>query len=391
MKGAAEAAVAWLLDDGARLPFLEDVFAGVCTALRAAGLPLDRATLHLRALHPQFRAVRLRWHQGEARAELLRVGDATLQSAAFRNSPVRALFEGAEGLRQRLDVPLPAAAFAIYGELQAEGYTDYVALPLVFTNNQRIASSWATRRPGGWRTDDLMELDALRQVLAMAAEIRIVRRLGRNIAETYLGRRAGARVLDGQIVRGDLVTIDAVIACLDLRDFTRFSEATGADAVVARLNVFYDAFGAAMEAEDGEILKFMGDGLLAIFPLDEGGTAAARAVTAALAGEAALARANADLDAGGADPIRFGLALHRGRVGYGNIGTEARLDFTVLGPAVNVASRLEELTKRLGETIIVSAAVAGSSDRPFRPLGPHAVRGVSGDMELFAPERPVPS
>jgi adenylate cyclase len=383
---AADAAIEWLLDEGLRVRFLEDVFTEVCERLRGAGLPLDRATLHIRALHPQFRAVRIRWAMGGGRAELRRVGDDILASAQFLKSPVKALFEGAEGLRQRLDVPLPADAYAIYGELKERGFTDYVAWPLNFSSGQRIASTWSTRRSHGWRTDELMELDRLRPLLAMAAEVRIVRRTGRNIAETYLGRRAGARVLDGQIHRGDIETVDAVIAYLDMRDFTSFSERTASADVIRRLNGYFDVFGAAIEGEGGEILKFLGDGVLAIFPVDGDSEAAAcRAVDAGRRGFQGLAALNAELHAAAEEQIACGLGLHLGSVAYGNIGTADRLDFTVIGPAVNLAARLQLLARDLGEPIVMTEEVAAACRRPVRSLGRHGVRGVPRVLAVYAP------
>jgi adenylate cyclase len=267
---AAASAKDWLLGEGGHLRYLEDVFAGVCARLRAGGLPLDRATLHNRALHPQFRAVRLLWEPGFARAEMARVGSATLTTQAFLQSPVRALFEGAEALRQRLDLEGgPPDTYPIYAELRREGYTDYVALPLVFSTGQRLATSWSTRRPDGWTTAELVALDDVRPLLAMASEIRILRRTGRNIAETYLGRRAGARVLDGSIHRGDIERIDAVVGYLDMRGFTGFVDTNPRDAVIKRLNRFFDIFGEPVDALGGEILKFMGDAMLTVFQVDD--------------------------------------------------------------------------------------------------------------------------
>ena len=384
---AADAARAWLLGGGSRARFLEDVLAGVCRVLREGGLPLHRATLHTRALHPQFRAVRLLWEPGYERAELARVGAEILSAQAYLRSPVRALYEGAEGLRQRLDIATAEPdAFAIYGELRAEGYTDYAALPLVFSNGQRIASSWSTRRPGGWTTDELVAIDAVRPVLAMAAEIRILRRTGRNIAQTYLGRRAGARVLEGNIHRGDIERLDAVVGYLDMRGFTRFVEAHAQDTVIRRLNRFFDVFGEPTEALDGEILKFMGDAMLTVFPVDgDLADAAARAVDAVRAGFRGVTHVNAELARAGEAPIACGLGLHHGEVSYGNIGTATRLDFTVIGAVVNVAARLQQLSRDLGEPFLMSADVALACGQPVRSVGRFALRGSATTREVFAP------
>ncbi len=384
---AAEAARAWLLGEGGQVRFLEDVFAGVCRTLREGGLPLDRATLHTRALHPQFRAVRFLWEPGYERAELARVGAQVLSAQAYLQSPVRALYEGAEALRQRLDIATGEPdAFAIYAELRAEGYTDYAALPLVFSNGQRIASSWSTRRPGGWTTAELVAIDAVRPLLALATEIRILRRTGRNIAETYLGRRAGARILDGNIHRGDIERIDAVVGYLDMRGFTRFVEAQSQDAVIKRLNRFFDVFGEPVEALDGEILKFMGDAMLTVFPVDgDLADAAARAVDAAEAGFRDLVDVNAELARAGEPPIACGLGLHHGEVSYGNIGTATRLDFTVIGATVNVAARLQQLSRDLGEPFVMSADVARACGHAVRSVGRYDLRGVAAPREVFAP------
>jgi adenylate cyclase len=388
---AAAAVRAWLSGEGGRVRFLEDVFAGVCAILCERGLPLDRATLHTRALHPQFRAVRFLWEPGYERAELARVGAPILSTPAYLESPVRALYEGAEGLRQRLDVATDEPdAFAIYAELRAEGYTDYAALPLVFSTGQRIASSWSTRRPGGWTTAELLAIDEIRPLLAMAAEIRILRRTGRNIAETYLGRRAGAKVLDGNIHRGDIERIDAVVGYLDMRGFTRFMEENPQEVVIGRLDRFFDVFGEPVEALDGEILKFMGDAMLTIFPVDgDLCDAAGRAVDAAEAGFRGLAEVNADLARAGEAPIACGLGLHHGEVSYGNIGTATRLDFTVIGAAVNVAARLQQLSREVGEPFVMSDEVARACGRAVRPVGRFALRGVAATRDVFAPAEPL--
>ncbi len=386
---SADAAIDWLLHESPNVRFLEDVLTRVCELMREGGLPLDRTTLHLRALHPQFRAVALRWKVGDETAELVRLSEAVFGTEAFRNSPVRALFEGAEGLRQRLDMELPGDAFGVYHDLKEAGFSDYAALPLVLTGGQRLGSSWTTRRPGGWSTEDLMEIERLRPVLAMAAEIRIARRISRNIAETYLGRRASDLVLDGRISRGDIEIIEAAILCLDMRGYTALTERSTSERVFARLNCFFDVFGAPVEHCDGEILKFLGDGMLATFKTEDGAeAAAARAFDAAQAGLAGLRELNNELVEAGEDPIGCGLGLHLGKVAFGNFGTESRLDFTVIGPAVNLAARLEQLTKSLREPFVLSAEAAAAAGRPTRRLGKHRIRGVAAPVAVFAPAAP---
>ncbi|TVQ29683.1 MAG: adenylate/guanylate cyclase domain-containing protein [Geminicoccaceae bacterium] len=373
----------WLLGEGARLRFLERLLAAFGARLGAAGLPIDRASLHARILHPQFMGARLVWVPGEDQAAIYLAGHDLFTDPVFQRSPVRLVFEGADGLRQRLEWSGDDDEFPILTELRAAGFTDYVAMPLPLSTGQRLAATWATRRPGGFATDELLVLDALAPVLAMAAEVRLVRRLARTLATTYLGERTGEWVLEGRIRRGDLERIEAVVWFLDMRDFTALAERLDPDRLIDRLNRFFEAFGAPIAAHGGEILKFIGDAMLAVFtgPADE----PCRALAAARAGFANLDALNAALLGEGQPAIDCGLALHRGSLSYGNIGTATRLDFTVIGPAVNEAARLQRVGRDLGAPLILSASFAGACGAPTRSLGHHSVAGLERPIEVFAP------
>ncbi len=372
----------WLAGDGARIRFLERLLAELGARFVDEGVPIDRLTLHARILHPQFMAARLLWRPGMAEADVARAGYGLVDDPIFLQSPVFALFEGVEGLRHRLDVAGPADPYPILGELREEGFTDYVGLPLVMSTGQRLALSFATRRPGGFTTDELVTIDAVMPTLAMAAEIRIVRRLARTLGETYLGQRTGSRVLDGNIRRGDVERIDAVVWFLDMRGFTALADSMAQDLLIDRLNRFFEAFGEPVFAVGGEILKFMGDAMLAVFTEAD---ASGAALDAAEQGFANLALLNAALAAEGQPPIDCGLALHRGAVSYGNIGTPGRLDFTVIGPAVNEAARLQALARDLGRSLVLSPSFAAGCGRPVRSLGQHAVHGLDRRLEAFEP------
>jgi adenylate cyclase len=379
-------ALDWLVLESGRERFLERLFATLCTKLLEDGLPIARSTLHLRTLHPQFFGARLVWRPGTEEAEIGFFGHGTVTEKRYLDSPVRALYEGAEAIHQRLDLAAPAPReYPVYAELRAEGMTDYVAMPMTFTDGTRHACTWATARPGGFRAADLAALGDLLPALAMATEIRLSRRIARNLLDAYVGRHAGARILAGEIRRGSGATVRAAIWQCDLRDFTTIVERLPRDEVIACLNAFFDTVGAPVEAQGGEILKFIGDGMLAIFPLEEE-AACHRALRAAVDARRGLA----SLDPEGrwsAGPLRFALALHVGDVMYGNIGTSARLDFTVIGPAVNVAARLQQLAKDLDRDVLISGPFAGmcACDAAFlEPLGRFPLRGVPEPVEVFA-------
>ncbi|MDW8124858.1 MAG: adenylate/guanylate cyclase domain-containing protein [Geminicoccaceae bacterium] len=379
--------LAWLAQHSRRERFLEDLLARMSEHLVLDGIPIARSTLQLRTLHPQFAGARLLWRPGMTRAEVQLFEHEALALPAFRHSPVRALFEGAEAIRQRLDIPAPVPAeFPIYAELRAEGMTDYLAMPMTFTDGTRHAVTWATRRAGGFSGEDIRALAELLPILAMAVEIRLNRRIARTLLDTYVGRHAGERILAGEIRRGSGTTVRAAIWQCDLRGFTGFAEREPRDAVIDLLNRFFEAAATPIEAKGGEILKFMGDGVLAIFPLEED-AACARALEAAIEARRAMRSLNRQRHEAGREALRFGLALHVGDVMYGNIGTATRLDFTVIGPAVNVAARLQELAKELDREVLLSAgfaALCSCAAGWFEPLGRFPLRGVSEPVDVFA-------
>ena len=380
------AALDWLIGETAGQPFLDNLFAELCQRLRADGLPLARATMHLRTLHPQFQGARVLWRTDMAEAQLNLLEHGIFEDPRFVNSPVKALYEGAEGFRQRLDLAeKPTVDYGIYADLREQGYTDYVALPMQFTDGRRHATSWSTDQPGGFSTADLVEIDAIMPVLALAVEIRSNRRITKNLLNTYVGQHAGERILSGDIRRGSGATVRAAIWNCDLRGFTRISEHWPRDDVIQWLNEYFDVMAAPVEAHGGEVLKFVGDGMLAIFRLDSP-DACYNALQAAVEARRGMKELNVRRIERGSFELGFGVALHVGDVMYGNIGTATRLDFTVIGPAVNVASRMQTLTKELRRQVVLSAPFAmmcGCSAEFLTTLGRFPVRGVDEPIEVF--------
>lgn len=381
----------WLSSGVTDQPFLDNLFADLCRRLRAHGLPLDRATLHLRTLHPQFGGATIRWTADTDELVLTTVNREVWRNRRYLESPLRPLYEGeVDGIRARLDLPQPPGApvYEIYDDLRAAGMVDYVVLPMAFVSGTRHACTWSTKRPGGFATADLQAIADLLPVLAMAIEIRHNRRITKNLLDAYVGRRSGTRILEGQIDRGSGETLSAAIWHCDMRGFTMLSERWPRDDVIQSLNAYFDTMAAPLTEHGGEILKFIGDAMLAIFPIAEP-RACERALRAALEAQQGMARLNEERRAAGQTELGFGLALHVGDVMWGNIGTKERLDFTVIGPAVNVAARLESLSKELRRPLLISAAFAAScacTKLTLDRLGDYALRGVEQEIGVLAPK-----
>jgi adenylate cyclase len=375
----------WLVGPARHLGDGAAVQAELCRRMVEDGLPLARVSFHIRTLHPQMFGVTFYWRRGMEVAEFTQVPHGITDTDAFRSSPIRLLFEDElPEVRQRLDRPDAELPFLVYRELRAEGLTEHLALPLVFSDGKRHATTWATDRPGGFTAADLDRIRDLLPVLGLLIEIHLSRRIAINLLDTYVGRRAGARILAGQITRGSGETVRAAIWFCDLRDFTAMAAREERDAVIACLNQYFDCMAGLVEREGGEILKFIGDAMLAIFPLaDE--HACRRALRVASEARGAMAALNRARTAAGQAVLGYGIAMHVGEVMYGNIGAANRLDFTVIGPAVNIAARIEGLCRVLGPSILISEAFAcqcGCADE-LVSVGRHALRGVAGEVELF--------
>jgi adenylate cyclase len=265
--------------------------------------------------------------------------------------------------------------------LSAEGLTDYVAWPLRFTLGKRHLVSFSSSQPDGFADIDLRRLAELLPALSSVVEIRVKNRLARDLLDTYVGPHAGEAILAGAIHRGSGFTVEAAVIIVDLRGFTTISDLWPRDDVIALLNEYFDALAEPIERHGGEILKFMGDGLLAIFPGDA--PAAFHAVEDICL---CLARLNANRAADGRPPLEFAVGCNYGDVMYGNIGSRKRLDFTVIGPAVNIAARLETLTKELNRKALFSAAfiAKASCGRRVQLCGRFPLRGVGEPIEVFS-------
>ncbi len=376
----------WLIREGRFAADNAELFARFCERISAHSVPLDRAYLHLRALHPQYRGVSRIWKPGEPLSERF-IDYAIEKTATYIESPVRVVVEQRQRLEWRLDNN-NALPFATLEELREQGYSHYVIAPLPYaTAGLTNALSWATRRPGGFTAAHLHLFDALLPVYATLVEAKALWRFSTNMLTTYVGREPARFILEGQVRRGDVRTITAALMLVDLRDFTLLSDRESPRSVIRMLNDYFDCVFPPVQSHGGDIMEIMGDGVLAIFH-QEPGSSASEACNAALAAAtealAAIAARNRR-DPPGAPVLQAGIALHYGTVSYGNIGSGDRLDFTVIGPDVNLTSRIERLCRELDRHLILSEAFAEALGRPMWELGAFELRGFSRMQRLFEP------
>ncbi|BBO14811.1 MULTISPECIES: adenylate/guanylate cyclase domain-containing protein [Bradyrhizobium] len=382
----ADGVADWLTNGTRDERFIDNIFADMCIRLQQAGIPLKRSTLHVLIHHPQWLGARFMWSDGMREAEIARVDYDVRERSEFIGSPANEMQDGASEVRENLERdPLLGRKHALYDEMREKGLTDYVAWPLYHTLGKRHLITFATDRPGGFEDSHIAALKKLLPVLALVSEIRIKNRLARTLLETYVGSHAGQLILAGATRRGSGTTVRAAIMICDLRDFTKISDNWPRDDVIDLLNDYFDAMSEPIARHGGEILKFIGDGLLAIFPLQEP-DACANLLHAVTEARQAMTALNERNNATSRAPLNYGIGVHVGDVMYGNIGSTSRLDFTVIGPAVNMASRLEALTKQLGRTVLLSRDFAELVERKFEleQVGKHEVRGFSDPIELFA-------
>ncbi len=380
----------WLAEHATATDDHDALLARFCEALVGAGIPLWRVSVMAPALDPTLRGVSLNWHAGEGMSFVASPHGA-VEESDWLLSPVYALVEKGETFgRWRLDAPELELDFPVLRALGSQGGVDYALHIVEFapgTALRGIAISFCTRLPAGFTDAHLSTITGVLPFLTLAiAKIGLAHTL-REVSATYLGRSTAERVLDGQIRRGEGRAVPAAILLTDLRGFTALSDRADPADMVTWLNEHFDALGDPVERHGGEILKFLGDGFLAIFPVPDAGTlpcpvcgAALEAATDALAANAAL---NTRRRAAGLPELAAECVVHFGTVIYGNVGTERRLDFTIIGRAVNEASRIESQCAALGHALLVSDSFAERCARPLQPVGTIELRGLSRPQRVW--------
>jgi adenylate cyclase len=379
-----EALALWLVEATRQPASVKSMFPGFCQRVAETIVPVWRVNLGLEVLHPEISGTMLVWTDDSFEFRE-RERHQILQSPGYLNSPTKIVDDTERAWRRRLDVDTPGMPLMV--ELRDLGSTDFFITPLPFLDTSRTrVLSFATRQPGGFDDDDLTALDTAARLFSPYAERQVWKRIALDLLDTYVGARTSQRIVEGQVERGQVDWIEAAIWLADMRAFTRRSEVHAIRDVVAMLNAWFGDMAVAIEAEGGEILKFIGDAVLAIFPVTpdiDRGAACAAALAAAEAFCVRADAANAERGLVGPDAVDFGVGLHLGEIAYGNIGAARRLDFTVIGPAVNRASRLEELTKTLHRRVLVSEPFRDACGRPLVDLGPHVLRDVEGTHRIF--------
>jgi adenylate cyclase len=389
----------WVTRAGLKGSSETELLAGFCRRLTAARVPLDQALVILDTLHPVYEGRAFRWRADQPQtAEALDYGRTDSGEAAdnWRQSVFFHLLEtGGEALRRRLAPDRPVEFLSLAPARDA-GMTDYLALVHRFAEEGVIGdmdcvySSWASAAPGGFADAEVTALERLAPFLELAIKAAALTRMAGTLAETYLGRDPGRRVMQGRIARGVAEKIGAVLWLSDLRGYTQLSDSAPPEEIIPLLDDYADIVVSAVHGAGGDVLKLIGDGTLAIFAGDDRKAAARAALTAAAQVRAGTLRLNQRRGARSLPTTEVYLALHVGDVFYGNVGSRDRLDFTVIGPAVNEVSRILALSRSVERDVLLSSEFAAALGAELRPrllsLGRYALRGVAQPQELFTPE-----
>lgn len=407
--------LAWLTQQGLLATPVDKLVHDFFDRVNAIGLPVLRIHISTTMLHPQYSGFAITIWRGE-NAERDSFLHGSQSGPEFQNSPVRAFMAEIESRaaewthgqevseeplfathRYRLDRGEGLDRFELLRRFSERGGTDYLLTGMPFgfdgmlpeNTLDGVLVSWVTDRPGGFSQADLEFMRVVTGPLALALRASVLLEMGATVLRTYLGGDAGLRVLYGDIRRGEVETIDAAILFADLRGFTALADVTPQKALVAMLDDYLEAMADPVEAHGGQVLKYLGDGLLATFPCDGNNhaTVCAEAVATAQEIQAATERLNRQRQAEGQPTMGVDVALHRGEVLYGNVGSTSRMDFTVIGPAVNEAARIETMCKALDQSILLSEDFVEAAHDPgaFRSVGQHSLPGIAAPSELFVP------
>jgi adenylate cyclase len=382
----------WLTNSSLAGDDLETMVRGFCERIAAAGLPILRVHLTFSMLHPLYDALGFTWERASGmRIEGFRSKPGERSDRFVRSPYFHLLSNKLDHLRRRIDHAGPSE-FPVFDELKQMGVTDYLAFVHSFGSgkDQGMMGSWSTDAPAGFSESMIAALLRMQNHLAVASKMAVLNRLADNMLTTYLGNDAGKRVLSGKIRRGQGDTIRAALVMADMRGSTMLAEEEGREAYIDTLNSFFDAIAAPYNRRGGQILSFMGDGFLAVYPTDRhrepSEIAAQTAFAATQRAIARMALLNEKRRAQGRRELGYGIGLHVGNVMFGNVGLNDRLTFSAFGPAVNEVSRLQTLTKKYPHSVIGSDEFASYCGGNWITIGKEKLRGVSQKVTILYPE-----
>ena len=389
---------AWITKAGLAGRSEIDMLDGYCERLRAAGLPVAGGTVVIDTLHPLYEGHAIRWFRDQPETKRTEYG-RTHRGEAAENCRRSIYYRLLMGSETHLRCPLTPESVVEYSNLESSlkaGMTDYLGVMNKFAAEGTVGdmdcvySGWETDWPEGFSEAEVLALRRLSPFLAMAMKCASLARIAQALVETYLGREAGRQVLSGRIERGIADRIEAVLWFSDLRGFTRITDNAEPAHIIPLLNDYAEAIVSAIQAEGGDVLKLIGDGVLAMFPAEERGKACACAIAAATGARDRVAALNERRRAESLPVTEMYLGLHIGEVFFGNVGSPNRLDFTVVGPAVNEASRIAAMCRSVDQPLLLSAAFAtalGDAGPPLASVGRYALRGLRHSQELFTLDR----
>jgi adenylate cyclase len=371
--------IEWLAGDECHETDDAGLAAGLGRRLRKAGLPLDRLTLHLRTLHPEILARTVAWSPGEP-VEIRDREHGVEVCAGFADSPIRRVMETGEPLLVHLD-GVNNPAWTHTDLFEGRGLVDVLVVPLCNADGMVSAASFSTTRAGGFRSSERAALDRIVSALRNSCELRTLRNVELTLLNTYIGATTGRRILAGRIRRGEVERLQAALMLCDLRGFTDLSNRLPGERVLELLNGYFDRVVPAITQAGGEVIKFMGDAVLAFFHRDSAEDACAAALQGASDALESLSRYRpSDMS------LQASIALHYGEVAYGHIGADRRLDFTVIGPDVDLVSRIQSVCSATGRPLLMSDRFAGLlGPGRTRAVGRHTLSGFAAPVELHAP------
>ncbi|MEP3277116.1 MAG: adenylate/guanylate cyclase domain-containing protein [Stappiaceae bacterium] len=374
----------WLHGPASRIPDTLQLIEEFAKRLRAVGLKVDRMTTAIPLLHPNVRAESVLWQDGQQTEMRRFIGTPDLDEA-YQNSPLKTVYTEERAVRFQVNSEPVQGEYGVSADLREAGMHDYVALPMPFSDGSIKGITFATRDPVGFSDRDVLMFETAIKPLALLLELHTLRRTAETVLETYVGKRAGKRVLEGSIRRGDGEEVSALVGFADIRGFTRLSNSLPGDQLLCLLNTYFDAMATSVEACGGEVLKFIGDEVLTVFPF-ETREEARKAAHCALSSSIRAMKKVLEINSCAPEtmpPLRCGIALHAGKLFFGNVGSETRLDFTVVGPTVNLANRLADVGKREGAPIVVSQTVADLLGWQHPPIGTYELRGFEKAVPVY--------